>query len=251
MGSAAASHGRRQLSEEFVTYKLMDLIDDFAAAGYPIWIQDFGRIEEASHGADIELWFWDRSAHLATGWLVQAKRLSAPRTTPSAPRFEAIDHKVGGKAQVDLLVAAASAEPGLTPIYWLYSWDFPRPTRCVGPGQPCRCTPSGLDDALLVAPATVIAGTSGKTWHSVVMKNRDSLDSLRRIWCHASGSVSTLAAATAALRSAPAVGQSDQRPLTVERPPLYVLDSFGLRNADDREDDSGRTSARRLALFAI
>jgi len=183
LAGAAASAGRRQLSEEHVTYKLLDLIDGFAADGAPIWIRDYGRSDESANGADLELWFWERGGGLAVGWLVQAKRLSPPETAASAPKFKSIRHKVGGKLQSDLLIEAAAKVNGLMPLYWLYSWDLPARTRCSGDPS-CKCTPSTFDEALIVAHAETVKASTGSSWHSVVQNNITSVESLRRLWCN-------------------------------------------------------------------
>jgi len=69
---------------------------------------------EASQGTDWEWWIGSD----ATGWLrlaIQAKKLG-----PSTKRYDQLNHKVGGTAQIDLLESYA-ASTGAIPLYCLFN----------------------------------------------------------------------------------------------------------------------------------
>ena len=248
LGRAVRSHGRRQLSEEHVTYRLLDLLDDAGADGAPVWIRDFGRTAEAANGADLELWFWDRVTNLATGWLIQAKRLYPPTSGGSSPTFDQLEHSVGGRPQADLLIEATKHTPGLSPVYWLYGWDFEIRTSCSG-RQGCKCTPYGLDNTLLVASASWIQSRPGKTWHRVVSAGGPKVESLRRLLCNNAGSVRGLAERVNALANS----RSGSRPVA-DGLPWYVGELVDPQFAVDQEADgrpSAGSTAQRLALIEI
>jgi len=249
LGGAAASGGRRQLSEEAVTHKLLDLVDASGRIGRPVWIRDFGRASEGANGADLELWFWERGSDLATGWLVQAKRLSPPETPGSSPKFNELAHRVRGRLQSDLLITAAAKVAGLMPVYWLYSWDFSTRRPCLGKMK-CKCTPTNFDDALLVTHASTVASTLGSSWHNVVIANGLAVESLRRLWCHSSNSVVGLGLMMRDLMlAASADNRVDNRAWFVTGLPPYVS---ALVHSEEYVELTGRgTTAQRLVLIEL